>query len=280
MPEAASAIHAMLQRQIVDLWTHGRLDIVDAMYAADCIDHMPVPGQAGGRPGLKQAVAIFRAAMPDLTLRLVRTLAQGTPAAGRGVDVWQLTGTHTGDALFGLPASGRSVAFAGIDWLRIENGQVAELWHIEDMAMMADQLGMPIPPVAAPEPFSGPAPARTHTAADAAMLAIAQRHLAGWRHGDGDLAARLPAATARTAAPDLAVHVADWLVDGGPDGGHVACRRLITGTHTGAPLFGLPPRGKRFAINAMAVVAIGRDGRVEQQWLIADLFSLCGQIGG
>lgn len=262
-------IHAMLQRQIVDLWSHGRLEIVDAMYAETCTDHMPVPGQASGRPGLRQAVQMFRAALPDLDLRLVRTLAQGTPAAGWGVDVWQLTGTHSGAPLFGLPASGRAVAFAGIDWLRIAGGQVRELWHIEDMAAMADQLGMAIPPQAAP-PVDAVA-----AGAPPDLPAAAWHHLAGWRTNGGPIANRLPGTLALAAASDLQVQDLAWL----QDGPRIACRRLISGTHSGAPLFGLPARGRRFAINAMAVVELGADGNVAHSWQIADLFALRGQIG-
>lgn len=272
-----AAIHAMLHRQIIALWSHGDLDVVEAMYAADCVDHMPVPGQASGRAGLRQAVQLFRAAMPDLALVLDHTLARGTPDDGWGVDVWHLTGTHSGAPLFGMPASGRRVAFSGIDWLRLRGGMVSALWHVEDMALMAEQLAMPVPPPPPLRPLPPaplpPAPLLP-TGADAATAAAASAHLAArWgRDSQAALPARL-----RAAAPDLALHIAAWLVDGPPVPAHVAVRGVLAGTHTGAPLFGQPAHGRPFAIDLLAVMAVGRDG-VTTRAEVADQLALRGQI--
>jgi predicted ester cyclase len=180
------------------------------------------------------------------------------------VDAWTLTGTHTGAQLFGLPAAGRRVAFAGIDWLRVRGGLVAELWHVEDMATMADQLGMATLPPPQPAPLPGDTLVLAGPA-DAAVVAAAQARLAGsWRTGS-DAGCRALQALAAT-APDLAVHVAALLADGPL----VAARLVLAGTDAAS--------GRPFAINAMDVVAPATPA--SQAWHVADHFSRRAQIAG
>ncbi len=65
MPTRAD-IRALLRSQIADLWSAGRVELVDANYAEGVIDHDPVPGQPAGRAAMKEVVRAFRSAMPDL----------------------------------------------------------------------------------------------------------------------------------------------------------------------------------------------------------------------
>jgi predicted ester cyclase len=46
-----------------------------------------------------------------------------------------------GDFL-GMPPTGHSYAIAGIDIYRIEDGQLAEHWHVIDQLAMLQQLGL------------------------------------------------------------------------------------------------------------------------------------------
>jgi hypothetical protein len=45
-----------------------------------------------------------------------------------------------------VPPTGRSVRLTGMDILRIENGRVVELWHLEDTLGLMQQLQSPAPP--------------------------------------------------------------------------------------------------------------------------------------
>jgi predicted ester cyclase len=54
---------------------------------------------------------------------------------------WTNSGTHSGDFL-GIPATGRTVSFAGIDIYRVEDGKLAEHWHVVDQLSMLIQLGV------------------------------------------------------------------------------------------------------------------------------------------
>lgn len=52
---------------------------------------------------------------------------------------WRMTATHTGN-LFGTPASGKDVNFVGHDLLKIKDGKVAEVWHVENLLAMFEQI--------------------------------------------------------------------------------------------------------------------------------------------
>jgi predicted ester cyclase len=48
-----------------------------------------------------------------------------------------------------MPPTGRPVTVSGFDLLRVEGDRFAEVWHVEDIAGMLQQLGaMPGPPSA------------------------------------------------------------------------------------------------------------------------------------
>jgi len=134
----AARLHQLVAAQITQVWGQGRLDLLPELYADDVVDHSPLSGQAGGREGLRVGVEAFRAAFPDLAMELHGTLADGDT----GVDWWTLTGTHRGP-LGALAATGRSVRFSGSDVVRVRDGRIAELWHVEDMLALALQLAAP-----------------------------------------------------------------------------------------------------------------------------------------
>ncbi len=64
-------------------------------------------------------------------------IAEDDRVAGR----WTMRGTHTGE-FNGIPATGRPVTLTGFSLLRIQDGQFAELWHLEDDLAVLRQLGI------------------------------------------------------------------------------------------------------------------------------------------
>jgi steroid delta-isomerase-like uncharacterized protein len=302
-------ITALLRRQIVDLWNNGKLDVVDRWYAPDVVDHMPVPGQASNRAAMKQVVADFRTAIPDL-----RMILHGTIACGDlGVDFWTLTGTQRGP-LFGMPASGKPVRFSGIDMIRVADGRIAELWHVEEMLQFMGQIGgnetafgAPVgnvADIAAPRLDAQPGHRARHP--DPRMLTVSERRILGiarehieqiWARGDAEAAYRLyapdvidhmPAPNQRPGIPGI-VDVLGWLREAVPDltmtiedyvveGDLAADRWVMRGTHTGAPLMGVPARGNRFEINGMDVIRVRADFTIGDVWHVEEFASLRAQI--
>ena len=53
---------------------------------------------------------------------------------------WTSTGTHSAEYL-GVPATGRRVAYQGVDIWRFVDGKVAECWAVPDVLTLLRQLG-------------------------------------------------------------------------------------------------------------------------------------------
>lgn len=86
--------------------------------------------------GWKQMVGGFFTAFPDLDLTIQDEVAAGDRVAVR----WTWTATHAGD-LMGMPPTGKHVHAAGMDVYRVVDGKIAEVWVLEDMMGVMQQLG-------------------------------------------------------------------------------------------------------------------------------------------
>lgn len=294
-------ITTLVRQQIDDLWGRGRVGLVEQNYSTDIVDHMPVPGQPTGRDALADVVRDFRTLIPDLTMALHGTIACGD----RGCDWWTLTGTHA--------PTGRRVRFSGIDMVRVADGRIAELWHVEEMLQFADQIGAaqtdfgaptaPVPPgsiEAAADPGANAhvPPDQCLTPLERRNLGIARDHIETiWARGDMSSAYRLYAPDVvdhqpapgqrpgidgivdvlgwlREAVPDLTMAIADYVVEGDL----AADRWVMRGTHSGAPLMGIPAAGRPFEINGMDVIRIRDDGLISDVWHVEEFARLKAQI--
>jgi len=108
------------------------------MVADDVVDHEEgFPGQPPGKEGVKFYVNAVRTAFPDLAVKTSEpALADGDLEAAHVT----LTGTHQGD-FAGIPATGKSVEFSGIDIVRVQDGKVAEHWGSTDTLSLMQQIG-------------------------------------------------------------------------------------------------------------------------------------------
>ncbi len=124
------------RRFVEDVWGKGDFAAERELMSTNVVDHNPVPGFPTGFEGHHQVLAMFRNAF-DGQVTLEDVIAEGD----RVVDRWTFHGTHRGE-LFGIPATGKQVTFTGIDINRIENGQIVEFWHQEDIMGLMQQLGV------------------------------------------------------------------------------------------------------------------------------------------
>lgn len=109
--------------------------LVDEIFAPDVVDHNPLPGQRPGRDGIKQVIAQYHAAFPDLRVGNEEVIISGD----RGVLRWSATGVHEGDQL-GFPATHRHVRMTGIDIVRINDGRTVERWGETNGLEMMQQI--------------------------------------------------------------------------------------------------------------------------------------------
>jgi steroid delta-isomerase-like uncharacterized protein len=142
-PPDLEANKAVIRRQTEDLWNQGNLGVIDEIYAADYIRHDPVSPEIIGSDGVKQLIATYRTAFPDVHFTVDDLVAEGDLVAGR----FTSTGTNTGDLMMDppIPATGVQGTLTHISIYRIVNGKIVEEWAEWDALGMMQQLGV-MPP--------------------------------------------------------------------------------------------------------------------------------------
>ncbi len=81
-------------------------------------------------------VDFIRAAFPDFHNTVEEVIAEGDTVVAR----LTYRGTHEG-ALFGVPASGNRIAYAGVAIFRIRDGKIADVWVLGDRLALMEQIG-------------------------------------------------------------------------------------------------------------------------------------------
>ena len=135
-PDIRDTNKKLLLRLMDEVWTQGKLDVIDELFTADHTSP-DAPGLPPGPAGTKMIVGMFRSAFPDLKVEVLDMMASGDRVAGR----LRETGTHKGD-LMGIPPTGKAVDFGELAILRIANGKIAESWYNPDMPTLMTQLGV------------------------------------------------------------------------------------------------------------------------------------------
>jgi steroid delta-isomerase-like uncharacterized protein len=123
---------------IQELFTKGDLQAVDRYLAPAFVNHdPPFPGAPAGPEGMRQAAAMFRAALPDWHSDLDQLVAEGDIVVER----FTASGTHRGE-LMGVPPSGKTIEVRGINIFRVEGDQIVERWgRLDDLGLLR-QLGL------------------------------------------------------------------------------------------------------------------------------------------
>ncbi len=137
---------AIVRRYLEEFWGKGNQSVAGELLDKSILDHNPLPNQAQGIQGQRQALQLFHSAFKDLKLKVEYLIGEGDKV----LDHWTLSGVHKGEFL-GLKPTGKSFTITGTDLSRIENGKIAEVWHVEDVFGMLQQLGaIPASPEARP----------------------------------------------------------------------------------------------------------------------------------
>lgn len=144
-----SETNASLVRDFMERAFHqGDLSAVDAFNAPDGVDHQEPPG-TDLIAHLRNVVVALRTAFPDLRFEIHELLADGDIVAFRST----MTGTHTGPLSMlpgqSLPPTGRRVAVPHMHFLRVVDGKTTDLWHLWNIPMMLQQLGVAAAPTQA-----------------------------------------------------------------------------------------------------------------------------------
>lgn len=124
-------------RAFYDFWNTGDEALLKEAIAPNFTDHTLPPGRPQGPEGLAFASRRFRAAVPDLKVAVERMIV-----AGDYITVhMNFTGHFSGK--FGqTQGKGQPVPFIATDLVKIENGRIADNWHIEDNLTLLQEMGI------------------------------------------------------------------------------------------------------------------------------------------
>jgi steroid delta-isomerase-like uncharacterized protein len=128
---------AIAQRIIDELWNGRRPELIDELYAADCVIRNP-DGDLRGPEGYRELYGRYTGAFPDAKLHLDGEIV----VDGSTVAIpYTFTGTHQGE-LQGIAPTGRKVSVKGTTISRIVDGKLQEERAIWDTGSLLQQLGV------------------------------------------------------------------------------------------------------------------------------------------
>ena len=125
-------------QKYIELWSTGNLSIAREVLSEDFVDHTH-PQQAPGPESVKQEVKAFREGFPDARITVEQMIAEGDLVAFR----FTLRGTHLG-TFAGFAPTGKEDILTGVDFIRIADGKMVELWSVQDTFSWVRQLGFKI----------------------------------------------------------------------------------------------------------------------------------------
>jgi steroid delta-isomerase-like uncharacterized protein len=128
---------ALVGRLADEVLTRHNLAALDEIFHADYVEDDPPPGMGPGLEGLRQWLAMWIEAFPDVRWTVEEQIADQDRVWSRST--WH--GTHQGPFL-GVPATGKSVTVAAWTIDRFEAGKIAESRIIMDALGMMQQLGV------------------------------------------------------------------------------------------------------------------------------------------
>jgi predicted ester cyclase len=124
-------------RAFYDFWNTGDAALLKQAIAENFTDRTLPPGRPQGPEGPAYASRHFRAAVPDLRVRVGKMII-----AGDYVTVHlKFSGHFTGS--FGQTrGKGQAIDFIATDLVKVENGRITDNWHIEDNLTLLQQMGV------------------------------------------------------------------------------------------------------------------------------------------
>ncbi len=112
-------------------------DVIAGSYADDFVMHISSLPRPIDKPTFIDFVAGWQRAFPDGRMEIRDLIRDGN----RLWCYWLSTGTHRAEYL-GVPATGRRVAYEGVDIYRFAGDRIAECWAVPDVLTLLRQLGV------------------------------------------------------------------------------------------------------------------------------------------
>jgi serine phosphatase RsbU (regulator of sigma subunit)/predicted ester cyclase len=131
---SAQENEALVRWFFEEAWGKGNLAAVDEYIAVDYVEHTLPPGTQQGREALKQFVAMYHEAFPDVKVTMHDIFGKGDRVAYR----WSASGTHLGEWM-GISPTGLHLTTTGITIHRIVGGKCVEGWVSVDISRSEEE---------------------------------------------------------------------------------------------------------------------------------------------
>jgi predicted ester cyclase len=132
-----SAIDMKAVRAFYEFWNTGDETLLKQALAANFTDRTLPPGRPQGPQGPAFASRQFRGAVPDLGVEVEKMIVAGSYVTVH----MKFTGHFTGK-LGQAQGSGQEINFIATDLVKLEDGRIADNWHIEDNLTLLRQMGV------------------------------------------------------------------------------------------------------------------------------------------
>ena len=129
---------ANVRRLNDEVFNKGNLALVDELMAPNYVFH--ITPEVKGPEGVKQYIATFRTAFPDLHITIEDMVAEGDMMAIR----YTMRGTFKGEYM-GIAPTGKQMTLPNAGFARFEGGKQVEVWPYLDSLTFYQQLGVSPP---------------------------------------------------------------------------------------------------------------------------------------
>jgi steroid delta-isomerase-like uncharacterized protein len=133
---AAEGAKAIERRIADEVWTQGKLNVIDELIAPDFVGSSPTDGEFHGPDGFRQLVERYHSGFSGIEMRIERIVADADWVATN----WTARGTHSGE-LMGIAPTGREATVSGMQFSRVHDGKLVESHGLFDALGMLQQLG-------------------------------------------------------------------------------------------------------------------------------------------
>jgi hypothetical protein len=133
---------ALVRRVVEEIWNAGDIDLADQLFSSTYVNHGGlIPDLVAGSEGVRFSVALYRAAFPDLHVRV-----DSLSSMDGTVRLSWTAQTNFADARSGAAdaPNGRR-ALSGTSRGRVVGGQIVESWTEWDSTAVLQALGVPQP---------------------------------------------------------------------------------------------------------------------------------------
>lgn len=120
----------------VDAYETGDTSRLDEIISPSFVDHS-FPAFSGGPEGVRRSITVLHQGFGNIEYAVEDCICAGDTAAIRVVT----SATHIG-TFSGKPATGKRVTWSACDFIRVRDGQITELWSVQDTIALLGGIGV------------------------------------------------------------------------------------------------------------------------------------------